>query len=455
MQGGHFFFFIFKVVIGFLFGEDLSQLEHFSFVRPVRTYSFPKIPTTFGLRMKILVFLAVAAVLLGSAFACSTALFQGKSGVDTVPLSFYRKGSYTLPHRIDSIPILFDNRLPVCTAFIAGKPYRFLIDTGALTVVSEELYEELGLSPSYRAYFSDIDNQSRLTTYTVLPEIHIGRTTFQNIGAAVLTLSEPLSCFYDGIIGANLMAKLHWQFDYHEHMAVVSEQWSAVELPEPEHIWPFTTNNQKTPFVKGSLLQRQGPFMFDTGASFGVNVSNHYDFYKSAVDSNSFITKTGIQSFGIYGPGKASKSFVMKTDIVIGGDTLADRIVNGGAKALIGNDFLKDYRFAINWSEQTIHLKAQKSAAPQEAKLLEGFGYSAYIIDGKVRVVGLIEEAHLPLSLGDEILRVNETDYSTALTDRICDFIGVQTAPEASEVHLTVVRDADTLHFPLKKQVIP
>ena len=401
--------------------------------------------------MKNLAFPAFTAILLGSLFACCTTLFKGSGGVDTVPLSFYGQGSYTLPGGTDAIPIRFDNRLPVCTVFIAGKPHRFLIDTGALTVISEELFAELGLSPAYRAYFSDIANRSMLTTYTVLPEMQIGRAVFRDIGAAVVTLGEPLSCFYDGIIGANLIAKLHWKFDYRNNVVTVSDDPAAVDIPEPDYIWSFTTNNQQTPFVKGGLLQRQGPFMFDTGASLGVNVTNHYDFYESAADSGRFITKTGIQSFGIYGPGKASRSFIMKTDLVIGSDTLKDTVVKGGTKALIGNDFLNDYLFAVNPKAQNIILKRHEDAAPEKI-LYEGFGYSAYLADGKVRVTGLIEEAELPLLLGDEILTVNQKDYSAVRADNLCDFIGIEKSSDESEEHITVVRDADTLHFQLKKQ---
>ncbi len=384
---------------------------------------------------------------------CKTSIFKSIRGIDTIPQSFYNQGSFILPYLTDTVKIDFEYRLPIAIVNINGKPYRFLMDTGALTVISHEIYKELGLEESYRGYFNDINHRSKLTSYTVIPTLKISNTTFNDIGAVVLDISKPLSCFYDGIIGANLMAKLYWKFDYQNEIAIVSENWSEIEINDPDHVWSFLTNNQQTPYINGGLLQARGLFMFDTGASHGIEVTNHYDFYKSKVDSSKFITRMGIHSFGLYGPGNELKSFIMETDVIIAEDTLENIIVSGGAKTLIGNDFLKDYLFTIDWIDQNITLKKNQHKEISRQNLYEGFGYTAYFINDKLRVISLIEEANLPLALGDEILRINQTDFSAKKVVDICDFIIVGEQSDLSKKNITVVRNNDTLSFSLGKQL--
>jgi len=393
------------------------------------------------------------ALILFLVIGCKSSIFKSSRGIDTIPQSFYFQGSHTLPYLTDTIEIDFENRLPITVVYINGRPYRFLMDTGALTVISHEIYEDLDLEESYRGYFNDINNRSRLTSYTVIPDLRISNTTFNDIGAVVLDISEPLSCFYDGIVGANLMAKLHWKFDYQNKMAIVSDNKSEIEIQDPDHIWPFITSNQQTPYLNAGLLQRRGLFMFDTGASHGIHVTNHYDFYKSEVDSSKFITRTGIQSFGVYGPGNEVKSFIMETDIIIAEDTLENAIVSGGSKTLLGNDFLKNYLFAIDWTDRKITLKRNETIGISRQNLYEGFGYTAYFINDKLRVINLIEEANLPLALGDEIIRINQTDFSAKTDIDICDYIRVGEQSDLSEKNITVVRENDTLSFNLEKQL--
>jgi predicted aspartyl protease len=395
--------------------------------------------------------LKVFAVLLVVLFlaSCNTKSFKNQKEDNK---SLYNLGNYSLSDSRDTIAIDFDNYLPTCTVYIKGKVYKFLIDTGALTLISDEIFNELGLKEYYRNKFSDINNKSNSVIYTVIPELKISNTTFNNIGSAVVVLTEPLSCFYDGIIGANLMSKLHWSFNYGAKTVIISDIWSEVEIENPDFTWSFNYNNQKTPYLLGGVLKSKGSLLFDTGASHGINVTNNYNYYQQEVDSNKFITKIGINNFGLFGAGKADKSFIMQADVFVGKDTLKNQIVHGGAKSLIGNSFLKDYAFNINWATKEIQLKRNNHNQFLMESIYEGFGYSAYFINGKLTVISMIEEAGLPLFLGDEILMINDKDYTKISDKNICDYIAVGNQSDLSKINLLVVRNQDTLSIELKKQ---
>ena len=54
--------------------------------------------------------------------------------------SFYNSGLVNSKNEIEEIKIIIINDLPLCQVEIEGKTYNFLVDTGAPTVISDEIF---------------------------------------------------------------------------------------------------------------------------------------------------------------------------------------------------------------------------------------------------------------------------------------------------------------------------
>jgi len=346
--------------------------------------------------------------------------------------------------------INFVSNLPVCSVQINGKDYTFLIDTGAPTIISEEIFQELGLQKDYTANVADSQNNTQKQKFAMLPSIKIGNWEFQNIGSVVIDLKNgALKCFgFDGIVGANLMAKLFWKFDYQNNTVTLARKLSAFDISQYDISLDFVPKAQKTPRIKGQLADKKLLFTFDTGYNGNIEIPNDYEFFKNIAPANTFVTKQGNSTLGIYGTGKQDQSFEMKSDVQIDKVSFAGEIVSSGASILIGNDFLKNYIFVIDWQANKIYLKKNGTIAP---KTLDSFGFSYLHIEGKFKVTSLFEEAKVPLRIDDEVLKINDIDLNSPDINP-CEIIVNKNLKQLEKIDVVVKRGQDTLSFQLNKQ---
>ncbi len=131
---------------------------------------------------------------------------------------FYNSGFVEIKNNVEKIELTFINELPFCQVEIGGKIFRFLVDTGAPTVISDEIFQSLKLKVSHTSLVTDSENKKRKQKYVLLPQIKIGNLVFKDIGSIVINFdNNELKCFgFDGIVGANLLAHLFCKFNYEE-----------------------------------------------------------------------------------------------------------------------------------------------------------------------------------------------------------------------------------------------
>lgn len=366
--------------------------------------------------------------------------------------SFYNKGSIPSGAQYREIEIKMRRELPFCRVMINGKAYNFLLDTGAPTVISQKLFDTLGLKGRFEDKVADSQRNRANAKFTVLPSLSIEGLQFTNIGCVVLGLdSEVFKCLnIDGIIGANLMAKMYWMFDYEQNKVMVSTTLTDFGVEHFDFSLDFTPRRQKTPLVKGQVGDRKFAFTFDTGYNGSIKVFNDYDYFKARAVSNKFITKHGSTAFGVFGESKSEKTFEAKSDIQLGARLFPDELMESGESILIGNKFLQDYVFVIDWRSNKIYFK-RNGKTPE--KKVESFGFSYLKRDDKVKVVMVVEEAGIDLLVNDEILSIHDRDFTEGDID-FCDVFMNRVEKDLQELDITVKRGADTLRFNLQKLVL-
>lgn len=88
--------------------------------------------------------------------------------------SFYQQGSATVESGPVRVPIHLVKETLLVDVQIGGRTYRFLLDTGAPTMISSRIYEEQKLKPKARQKVTDTHGRARKLVFTVLPRMEVG-----------------------------------------------------------------------------------------------------------------------------------------------------------------------------------------------------------------------------------------------------------------------------------------
>ncbi|WP_042722551.1 aspartyl protease family protein [Flavobacterium sp. B17] len=362
---------------------------------------------------------------------------------------FFEKGEVRLQHPVEKINLRFENNLPFVKVSINGKFYNFLFDTGAPTVISHTIYNELNLKKKYKKSIKDSDEKVQQQIFTELPEMKVDELVFKNVGAIVLDLnSAELGCLkVDGIIGANQMAKLFWKVDYSQNSLEASKDLILFDIRDYEIVVPFESQPQKTPVVQNSVLNKDIKLTFDTGFSGRLEVSG------DNIDPKTLqhIVKTfGTRTTGAFGTATPAPGYIFRVDAMKMGNTIfKDERMATGKTDLIGNEFFKDFAFILDWSNNKIYMK-RIGASPST---LESFGFSYRFVNGNAMVTFIFEEENFPLKIGDAIISINGVKLENLDKDAVCHYFINRVEKDQNTLNLKIKRGGEIFEIKLDKKV--
>ncbi len=120
-------------------------------------------------------------------------------------------------------PIITTNKLDSLDNFVYSvyvnfpndtTHYKFLVDAGSPTVISEQLAKKLQIETLYNFRDYTFENHPNFDI-GIIPSLKIQELSWQNIAVVIdknISTKELTTNNYDGIIGANLMQHAIWQF---------------------------------------------------------------------------------------------------------------------------------------------------------------------------------------------------------------------------------------------------
>lgn len=361
---------------------------------------------------------------------------------------FFENGEVQLQKPVEKINLRYANELPFVTVAINGKTYNFLFDSGAPTVISSSIYNELNLKKKHKSKVKDSQKNKQEQIFTELPEMIVDNVIFKNIGAIVLDLNTAeLGCFkVDGIIGANQMAKLYWRVNYSENSLEATKDLSLFGLGGYDLIIPFEAKPQKTPVIEAKILDKKIQLTFDTGASGRLRIADkNFDPQKVKQSIETFGTNT----VGAFGAGKPVSGYIFKTEnMILGNKNFQNELIATGSSDLIGNEFFKDFIFILDWKNSRIYMKRVKTNPVK----LESFGFSYRFIDAKPVVAFVFKDENFPLKIGDSIISINNVDLDHLDKDSACHYMLNRIEKDQKTIDIKVKRDGKILDFKLDKK---
>ena len=356
-----------------------------------------------------------------------------------------------------TVPFTYVNGWIVLEVDIQNKTYNFLLDTGSSNLVTKELGEELNLKAIGTEEIKDINATSNATEYTRIKTIKIGGIDFQNTIAGIVDLNKitEIGCTkIDGFIGSNLMRKAVWDFDFQNQLITISNDEKELNIPAETIESKLYIGTAGIPSI---TLNINGKKILNNKVDFGNAGTNllRADYFKKQLDDN-LITKYvkgSKKAFGGFGRSDNQPFYNTIIDEMEIGDHTVNNLfatVQNGSGNNLGLAFFKNYRIILNWDKKKIKMIEVKKAGNDTYKT---YGFSTLYEGKSVYVNAIIEtsSASNVLKQGDEIININNKNYTNVTEEQYCDLWRNGFDTETKPLSITVLRNGKELSFELIK----
>jgi hypothetical protein len=338
---------------------------------------------------------------------------------------------------------------------INGKTYNFMFDTGAVTVLSASLREELLLQPLFSNDFRDGSGTVQQQQIYSLPPVQLGTITFSNVSGAVIDMSKFSKMFcikIDGIFGTNIMRTCRWKIDYTNKQLTFSDKkikpsGKVLEID-------FEEGFSGSPM----LNQRMGGYSFqsimDTGYNGMFSLPDSLFFKSTKAKALKAHKIYGKSSLTLFDDKPTTEHLVLLDSIYIGKHLIKNKTARiEGNMLLIGNKFFKDFgEVILDWEKQKVYLA---DVSVKEDKECAVFGFTPLRTDAGVSVGTLWENSNaqqLGMELGDAITDINGISVTNAPQEIWCTVVALFKEDTAQEISVSIrKKDGSQKSLLLKK----
>jgi len=336
---------------------------------------------------------------------------------------------------------------------IENKSYRFLLDTGAATAISEKLQSSIKLQKLGNIKMTDQSGLTDSLEVVSVSEINIDGIKFRNIPAFVAKSDSDIffPCLeIEGIIGSNLLRNSTIQFRPKEKKIILTDKSKNLKLKKRNAVEMIVTQNQSSPIIPIKLIkdnQVGNEFvLFDTGdKDFYVSSNRSYTQLQSQVDIYDIIAKSiGTFSVGFFGTASENEHLLLKIpNLRIGNidfhnvftKTTYDETSRIGSELLKYGNITLDYKKKRFWFEsfqRNKTIKLNEKPWPIEPVL----NNQNEIVVGIIWDESLIDK----INVGDKILKFGNINYESMSH---CEIMNSTFNVENSEAIL-IYQDKDT-----------
>lgn len=301
---------------------------------------------------------------------------------------------------------------------IKDNVYNFLFDSGAPSVISEDLVKKLNLKS-----VANINTQDAIQNKTVLKNIYridslqLGNITFLNegcIGSDMTSLSDASCANIDGVIGANLMRDCIWTIDYSDSSVTFSNQL------------PGFSGNYKAISFKETVEGGIPVLPLAIGDTTVLATLDYGNNGLSSIPRNIFLKTNTDNQLTVCGNGVAMVTLnqtlttlkpqcrAYLENFKLGGESFEHQLFDvlpENSLPLIGAAFLSNYKVTLDWGKHKVYLVDATYKNSNISYYTESFGIKLSWENGKT-VIGFLwnnsDAANQGISVGEQVMKVNE-----------------------------------------------
>jgi len=310
---------------------------------------------------------------------------------------------------------------------IEGKTYSFMFDTGASTLVSNELRDKLGMRSIFSNSMVDGSGQVEALPFYSIGQLQLGPVTFKDVVGPALDMAkfEKLFCIkLDGIFGTNIMRTCHWKIDYEAKIITFSDKKIRPEGEITEV--GFTENFSGSPMIQQVIGKYSFHSIMDTGYNGGFKIRDSLFFDSQKNKALKMVRGRGKSSMTLFDSKVDDEYSAIIDSIYFGGHLLRHQFVSvaAGDSYLTGNEVFQKFGTVIlDWHKKKLYLGAKEI---KEDKFFKTIGISPVYIDGSLHV-GMVWEnsiaARHGVGPGDAIISINSIPSKNMPQEKWCEIV--------------------------------
>lgn len=175
------------------------------------------------------------------------------------------------------LPIETKANLVILDVQVDGKKKKFLLDTGAPTVISRSLQKQLKCKALSKVNVTDINEAEGALPAVNVPYLQIGHLQVRDVAALVVEDNNPIFQYLgiDGIIGSNMLRNMILRISAREKVIVLTDNLSLLDTYSAYKINMHTDKDmQSSPVITVKLGDGiTEELLFDTGFDGFYNIS--------------------------------------------------------------------------------------------------------------------------------------------------------------------------------------
>jgi predicted aspartyl protease len=372
-------------------------------------------------------------------FSCCFLTIQSQSRI-------LKKGKVISRNYFEELSFEFEKNKIVIPVIIQGKTYRFLLDTGAPSIISKEVMEALQPEIVETLTASDANNIRQELKVVSVERIKLGSVEFKNFSALVFDLNgnDIFKCFgIDGFIGSNMLRRSIIQIDVRQKTLILTDNIKRLQLDKKQSEKIELLDNQNSPYVWIDVKGKESAkelVLIDTGMGGLYDISEiNYNQLKTKNIYNEIGISNGASSLSLFGEVPVdTHTRVHLPKLIINNFEINNAIAHTdkGSHSKIGAELLNFGIMTLDYKNKRFYFEPFSNALELDGD----FGFTQTLKDNKL-VVGYVwdEDLKSKLTYGDEILQVNDLDINAS---NFCDFV----------VKKNVLRDFKTVTLKVKTQ---
>lgn len=333
------------------------------------------------------------------------------NGGEAVPNSHSES---VVPFALEGHPILIKARLNN-----SQKEYVFIFDTGALTIIRQEVAIELNLAKGIEIEGNDSAGKSKSINLVTLEKIRVGNMEVRDCAAGVTDFSGIFAPKTAGILGSNFFRHFKVTIDYRKKELILSRDKKQTTVQTNASIIPFEADMKMgfAPVIECMVDGKiEGTAIIDTGFPGIVSLPLAMTKKTNSFKAGNVIASKGSMTFGLFGG--TDMDYGVRIDAFKVGDIKLKNTPSSSnslkaGHILLGNKFLENFLVTLNYPMKKMILTPY--GTPFETNI-PTYGLALAKERNKTIVSGIWDNSSASTSginLGDEVAEVNSMKVNT------------------------------------------
>lgn len=356
----------------------------------------------------------------------------------------------------DTIPFQYINGKMVVSVQINNQNRRFIFDTGAPLLISDDLQQEMKNRVTGKASVKDVAGNIVEEQTILIPSFKLGNIPFERSKAVVYQKQKTglLKCFnFDGIIGSSILENCIVHIDLSKKRIVITDRIENIPLTNPFQT-KMKLDGSKRPFINIEIGQGANiDALFDSGSDkfFPLSMDGYLEIKKASATS---ILNEGFGSIssGLYGGGQAAKVYrVMINQLNFGKVSIKNVITTASDlknKNAIGMGLAAYGTITLDYIHKTFYFSP--TSTDQTFSNPNFWGFIPLLLNGQY-VAGIVYQdspaEKLGMKTGNKLLKINQYEIADGPSPTLCELFlsNTLTLPEITVTFLNDVGEVKTI----------